>query len=196
MQLPSTFAITEIVLLLHLSIRLSLELGEFLFWIPVSGVRFLLHVDRGSSVSNQLVSFPTCSVIHSLIPGGSAVKNLPAMQGTWVGSLDGEDPLEKEMTTHSSILAWEIPWTEEPGRLYSPWGLKESDRTWQLNTKQQNKKNSWCYDSPTGALLDLPKVHLLSSSILPIVNPDLPAYSRTLTSRVFYVNKCYRYSNY
>ena len=51
------------------------------------------------------------------------------MQGTWVGSLDGEDPLEKEMTTHSSILAWEIPWTEEPGRLYSPWGLKESDRT-------------------------------------------------------------------
>ena len=50
------------------------------------------------------------------------IKNLPAMQGiqeTWVQSLDLEDPLEEEMATHSSILAWEIPWTEEPGRLQS-----------------------------------------------------------------------------
>ena len=45
------------------------------------------------------------------------VKNLPAMQETQVGSLDQEDPLEKEMATHSSILAWRIPWTEEPGGL-------------------------------------------------------------------------------
>ena len=45
------------------------------------------------------------------------VKNLPAMQETKVLSLDREDPLEKEMATHSSILAWEIPWTEEPDRL-------------------------------------------------------------------------------
>ena len=52
-------------------------------------------------------------------PGGSAVKNLPAMQETWVLSLGREDPLEKEMATHSSILAWEIPWTEEPGGLQS-----------------------------------------------------------------------------
>ena len=48
-----------------------------------------------------------------------SVKNLPAVQETWVGSLDQEDPLEKEMATHSSILAWEIPWTKEPGRLQS-----------------------------------------------------------------------------
>ena len=47
------------------------------------------------------------------------VKNLPTMQETWVQSLGGEDPLEKEMTTHSSILAWETPWTEEPGGLQS-----------------------------------------------------------------------------
>ena len=47
------------------------------------------------------------------------VKNLPAVQETQVQSLDQEDPLEKEMATHSSILAWEIPWTEEPGRLQS-----------------------------------------------------------------------------
>ena len=45
------------------------------------------------------------------------VKNLPAMQETWVQSLGGKDPLEKEMETHSSILAWRIPWTEEPDRL-------------------------------------------------------------------------------
>ena len=45
------------------------------------------------------------------------VKNLPAMQETWVRSLGWEDPLEEEMATHSSILAWEIPWAEEPGWL-------------------------------------------------------------------------------
>ena len=47
------------------------------------------------------------------------VKNLPAMQETQVGSLGQEDPLEKVMATHSSILAWRAPWTEEPGRLQS-----------------------------------------------------------------------------
>ena len=45
------------------------------------------------------------------------MKNLPAMQETQVQSLGQEDPLEKEMATHSSILAWRIPWTEEPGGL-------------------------------------------------------------------------------
>ena len=47
------------------------------------------------------------------------VKNLPAMQETHVPSLGQEDPLEKEMATHSNILAWRIPWTEEPGRVQS-----------------------------------------------------------------------------
>ena len=47
------------------------------------------------------------------------VKHLPAMLETWVQSLGQEDPLEKEMATHSSTLAWKIPWTEEPGRLQS-----------------------------------------------------------------------------
>ena len=50
---------------------------------------------------------------------GSVVKKLPAMQETWVPSLGWEDPLEKEMATHCSILAWKIPWTEKPGRLQS-----------------------------------------------------------------------------
>ena len=57
------------------------------------------------------------------------VKNLPAMQETTVWSLGWEDPLEKEMATCSSILAWRVPWTEEPGRL---WGCKESDTTERL----------------------------------------------------------------
>ena len=52
-------------------------------------------------------------------PGGSVIKNPPAVQETWVWSLDWEDPLEKEMATHFSILAWEIPCTEEPGGLQS-----------------------------------------------------------------------------
>ena len=47
------------------------------------------------------------------------VKRLPTMWETWVQSLGQEDPLEKEMATHSSTLAWKIPWTEEPGRLQS-----------------------------------------------------------------------------
>ena len=69
------------------------------------------------------------------------VKNLPAKQEMRVRSPGREDPLEKEMTTHSSILAWEIPRTEEPGRLQSmglrsPWQAtcKQSDTTEQLTT--------------------------------------------------------------
>ena len=52
-------------------------------------------------------------------PDGSVVKNPPAIQETRVGSLSQEDPLEKEMPSHSSILAWKVPWTEEPGGLQS-----------------------------------------------------------------------------
>ena len=48
-----------------------------------------------------------------------SVKNLPAVQENWVPSLDLEEPLEKGMPTHSSILAWKIPWTEDPGGLQS-----------------------------------------------------------------------------
>ena len=60
-------------------------------------------------------------------PSGSMLKNLPAMQGTQVQSLGWEDSLEKRMATHSSILAWRIPWQSLEG--YSPWSHKESDTT-------------------------------------------------------------------
>ena len=56
------------------------------------------------------------------------VKNRPVKQETWVQSLGWEDPLEKEVATYSSIPAWEILWTEEPGR-YNPLGPRELDMT-------------------------------------------------------------------
>ena len=55
--------------------------------------------------------------IYRGFPGGSDVKRLPAMQETPVRFLGQEDPLEKAMATHSGVLAWKIPWAEEPGRL-------------------------------------------------------------------------------
>jgi len=63
------------------------------------------------------------------------IKRLPTMWVTRVQSLGREDPLEKEMATHSSILAWKIPWTEGQRSLvgYSPWGRKELDTTEQFH---------------------------------------------------------------
>ena len=61
-----------------------------------------------------------CVYTHADFPSGSVVKNPSAMQEpqeTWVQSLGREDSLEKEMATHSSIIAWKSPWTEKPGRL-------------------------------------------------------------------------------
>ena len=57
------------------------------------------------------------------------VKRLSTVQETWVRALGWEDPLEKEMAIHSNTIAWKIPWTEEPGIGYSPWGHKELDTT-------------------------------------------------------------------
>ena len=57
--------------------------------------------------------------MHMGFPGGSMIKNMPAMQETWVQSLGGKDPLEEGLATHSSILSWRIPWTEEPSMLQS-----------------------------------------------------------------------------
>ena len=69
------------------------------------------------------------------------VMNLPEIWETWIQSLGWEDPLEEDMATHSSILAWEIPWTEEPGRLQFIRFQKDSDMTYQLNN---NKKSDSC----------------------------------------------------
>ena len=87
------------------------------------------------------------------------VKHLPTIRETWVQSLGWEDPLEKEMATHSSTIAWKIPWTEEPGRL-SPWGHKESDTTerlhlvgaGQLKKKESTKEKAASAPLPSSAL--------------------------------------------
>ena len=69
-------------------------------------------------------------------PGGSAVKNPPAIQETQVWSLGQEDPLEKWLATHSSILPWEIPWAEEPGGLQSM-GVTRVRHDWATKQWQQ-----------------------------------------------------------
>jgi len=70
--------------------------------------------------------------VNMSFPGGSVVNILPANTGD-VSSIPGGDPLEEEIVTHSSILGWKIPWSEEPGVLQSM-GFKESDMTEELNT--------------------------------------------------------------
>ena len=83
------------------------------------------------------------------------VKKLPVMQETWVWSLDWEDPLEKGMATHSSILAWRIPWTEEPGRIQligsqrvgHDWVTFSSSHVWmwELDYKENWAPKNWCF---------------------------------------------------
>ena len=67
------------------------------------------------------------------------VKNLPAMQDTGIQSLDQEDPLEKGMATHSSILTWKTPWTEESGGLHTVHGVAELDITDWLSLFKEKK---------------------------------------------------------
>ena len=67
------------------------------------------------------------------------IKNLPAVQEMWVRFLCREDPLEEGMATHSSILAWEIPWTEEPGRLQSMGSQKDTTKRLTLSLFQSVK---------------------------------------------------------
>ena len=74
---------------------------------------FLILIPYTNRTQNE-----SCTVFWASLVA-QMVKNLPAMQETWVRSLGWEDPLEKRTVTHSSILAWRIPWTEEPGRLQS-----------------------------------------------------------------------------
>ena len=71
-------------------------------------------------MSLQGKDFPTyVYVTYMYVVVAQVAKHLPVMRETWIRSLGREDPLEKDMATHSSTLAWTIPWTEEPGRLQS-----------------------------------------------------------------------------
>ena len=77
--------------------------------IPLESLHKLLCYDFGKFYNQGKKGLRGLSDTH--MPGGTVVKNLPAKQETWVRSLGGEDPLEKAMATHSSILAWRIRWT-------------------------------------------------------------------------------------
>ena len=81
------------------------------------------------------------------------LKRLPAMQETWVQSLGGEDPLEKEMATHSSTLAWRIPWTEEHGGLQSTGSQRVGhDRVTSFSLSLSNSKGSACNVGDPGSI--------------------------------------------
>ena len=75
------------------------------------------------------------------------VKRLPIMQETWVWSLAWEDPLEKAMATHSSILAWKIPWMEEPGRLHSMWSQRVR-HNWATSLSLSMSQWGLCLEAP------------------------------------------------
>jgi len=119
--------------------KLSILISHF-WWLSDSN-SFLLSVICGdclwlpcSLYWSFVFLFFTALVTSLGFPGGSVVKNLLANSGVvraWVCSLCWEDPLEKEISTHSSIFAWEIPWTEEPGRLFSMGSQKS--QTWLSN---------------------------------------------------------------
>ena len=87
------------------------------------GVQLVCNVVLVSSVQQHE------SALCMLPWRAQTIENPPAMQETWIQSLGWEDPREKGMAIHFRILAWRIPWTEEPGAVYSPWGHKESDTT-------------------------------------------------------------------
>ena len=87
--------------------------------------------NHGDLVTGHSLLLPKINTFKYIcgFPSGSGIKNLSAMQETWVRSLVWKDPLEKEMATQSSALAWKIPWTEEPGRIQSMGSQKELDTT-------------------------------------------------------------------
>ena len=95
-------------------------------------LRRLIIIRTWLSLAQSFFSLSSLLVEHDLVQiyGG---KTLPKMQEIWVWSLDWKDPLEKRMATHSSIPAWKIPWTEEPGRLHTVHGVAELDMTKQLS---------------------------------------------------------------
>ena len=96
----------------------SFSLSPVIFLIVVELIYNVVLVS-GVQESESII-YLSIYLYLSIYPSlAQRLKHLPPMQETWVRSLGQEDPLEKEMATHSSILAWRIPWAEEPGRLQS-----------------------------------------------------------------------------
>ena len=114
----------------HLTSRSSMSGSRWVItpsWLSWSWRSFLYS----SSVYSCHLFLISSASVRWFYLVAQTVKNLPAIQETWVWSLGQKDPLQKGMAIHSNILAWRIPWTEEASRLY-PLGCKESDITEQL----------------------------------------------------------------
>ena len=106
-------------------------LSQYLPWVTKS--RALQHAwTRLSFCYSKHCSLKNKSYVQTTLVV-EMVKNLPAVQETWIQSLGREDPLEKRMATHPNILAWRIPWAEEPGRLH-PTGSQRVRHDWVTNT--------------------------------------------------------------
>ena len=95
-------------------IVIGIKLFLMLYELPIFVKEFVVY-----KMCLRIVKFSPLSLFLRASLIAQLLKNLPAMQETWVRSLGWEDPQEKGMATHSSILAWKIPWTEEPGGLQS-----------------------------------------------------------------------------
>ena len=116
---------------------------HFLAWNCMSAVCLCHHLfSVGVCFCVQIYKDSSCIGASF---GAQAVKNLPAMQEIWVRSLGQEDPLEEEIATHSSILAWRIPWTEEPGGLPSM-GWQRVIYNWAANTFTFHFQLYWIRD--------------------------------------------------
>ena len=115
------------------------------------------------------------AVRDSLVP--QIVESLSAMQETWVRSLGQEDPLERKMATHSSILAWKISWPGESSGLYSPQGHKESDTTERLHSLMQSVEGLYRTNTDFHRRRDLTAdCHWTQTTVLSWVS-ILPTYS-------------------
>ena len=111
---------------------------EFLQTFKIASVSYKNTSREQEKRHSQSQHNPAMKLSIIFKPVAQMVKNLPVMQKTWVQSLGWEEPLEKGMAIHSSILTLKIPWTEEPG--YSPWGCKELDMTERLTLLRHLKK--------------------------------------------------------
>ena len=138
--------------------QVEIRIILFLWMEPHEAVSLGSRIDvqRTTSIFTLFISLfefllMSCLLIQNNevlgFPGGSSGKE-SACSAEHQGLIPGLGrSLEKEMATHSSTLAWKIPWTEEPGRLYSPWGHKELDTTEQLSHKLMFLiHGTWVYD--------------------------------------------------
>ena len=125
-----------------------------------------------------------------------SVKNLPAIQETWVWSLSREDPLEKEMATHSSSLAWRIPWTKEPGGLHS---VDRVGHDWSHLAHMQGKDQSTRRQKMRLQYFPCPITCCITSVKMRIIKPPYWSRSkysdRNLSEEWHYLGTCLKHKS-